>query len=75
MFTSFNAKNFCQRLIGTVFGWPISMLIEQLHIKKNIRSFRNNEDSTKAEIIGTSDALNSPHGSLISDGGQGIHLA
>lgn len=58
---SFNAEVLCQRLIGTVFGWPIrSMLIEQLHIKKNIRLSRNNEDSTQAEIIGTSDALNSP---------------
>lgn len=45
--------------------------------KKNHQIF-NNEDSSRAKIIGTSDALNSPRGSSISDGGedgQEIHLA
>lgn len=56
--------------MDTVSGWPINMSIKQFHVEKKIGSFFNNEDSSQTEIIGTSDALNSPHRSSISDGGQ-----
>lgn len=44
------------------------MLIEQFLTRKEDHGIFNNEDSSRAEIIGTSDALNSPRGSSISDG-------